>query len=741
MWIPVNIVVLLATVADAAQRFNEEPSDAQVTKGQTHIFACSVVDLVGKVQWMKNGFGMGHDRDLPGYNRYSIVGSQAMGEYNLMISNVQLEDDAFYECQIGHTTQVEGIASNRARLDVLIPPDVPVVEGGPQVVVTHGEEYNLTCSARNSKPGPNITWSTTDAQVMLGSFDSSVKNQTKLVDGTSILTITPDKKLDQGRAYKCHAMNVALTNPKWTRVYLQVQYPPDVTMTEYPRVAKEYGQASFKCEAIANPADIVWKWFADGVALGGETSNSLVLKTLSRDLHTKDVVCEATNSVGSSSKTFKLNIEYGPRFVAEPEHAAADVGGSSSMLCRVDGNPSPAVFWRRKDEPSVLSTQEWFNITAVSGRHFGVFTCTASAPGFADISRDVHLMEKRAPRVIAKSEQEARYGETGVLSCLVESVPKPPEIIWQRNGANIDFEGIERYTVRMKDVMGSPQQKKSVIEIISVQDDDFGKYNCSVDNGYGFDAMEITFTKQGEIPSLITIQGNKNCFVAEVLPLPYILAAILVGVLLIIILSVLVFVYHKRRNNPSADSDSELSEDSIAKRKDPLNCEPKVGHSDSFHSNPVDACMQPEHDFHCPNYAIPPPDEYLEQTPDDKYIPNDYDFNDGYGNNGYDYARDIYGTFPRNQNSNNYNNRFPAEDPYGVASFPQNNGSIYGTYRPPNRMPYAASDYGPSGNMASEYGTLPPAPPASDYGIYDQQQYGRVPPPPPSITSRLSTNV
>jgi hypothetical protein len=80
--------------------------------------------------------------------------------------------------------------------------------------------------------------------------------------------------------------------------------------------------------------------------------------------------------------------------VSEPQHAAADVGGSASMRCEVDGNPAPAVFWRRNVDEGVLSTQEWFNITAVSGRHFGVYTCTASAPGFDDITRRIHLMEK-----------------------------------------------------------------------------------------------------------------------------------------------------------------------------------------------------------------------------------------------------------------------------------------------------------------------------------------------------------
>ena len=41
--------------------------------------------------------------------------------------------------------------------------------------------------------------------------------------------------------------------------------------------------------------------------------------------------------------------------------------------------------------------------------------------------------------------------------------------------------------------------RRSVIEIRSVQDEDFKKYNCSVDNGYGVDAAVISFTRKGNI--------------------------------------------------------------------------------------------------------------------------------------------------------------------------------------------------------------------------------------------------
>jgi hypothetical protein len=42
-----------------------------------------------------------------------------VGEYNLLISNAQLEDDAVFECQVGATVNTVGLKSRQAKLSVL----------------------------------------------------------------------------------------------------------------------------------------------------------------------------------------------------------------------------------------------------------------------------------------------------------------------------------------------------------------------------------------------------------------------------------------------------------------------------------------------------------------------------------------------------------------------------------------------------------------------------------------------
>lgn len=63
-------------------------------------------------------FFAGYDRKLPGFPRYSVLGSDDSGVFNLEISNATLEDDAVYECQVGPSFNNRPIRAS-ARLNVM----------------------------------------------------------------------------------------------------------------------------------------------------------------------------------------------------------------------------------------------------------------------------------------------------------------------------------------------------------------------------------------------------------------------------------------------------------------------------------------------------------------------------------------------------------------------------------------------------------------------------------------------
>ena len=60
----------------------------------------------------------GYDRSLPGFPRYTVLGSKTSGEFNLQISNATIGDDAIYECQVGPAPRNKPIRAS-ARVSVL----------------------------------------------------------------------------------------------------------------------------------------------------------------------------------------------------------------------------------------------------------------------------------------------------------------------------------------------------------------------------------------------------------------------------------------------------------------------------------------------------------------------------------------------------------------------------------------------------------------------------------------------
>lgn len=87
-----KIVILFAVAIAAAavqevssnvQSFVVEPDDKSAVVDSTVSLPCQVADLAGQLQWTKDDFALGTNRNLSyhGYPRYSMTGSDANGKY------------------------------------------------------------------------------------------------------------------------------------------------------------------------------------------------------------------------------------------------------------------------------------------------------------------------------------------------------------------------------------------------------------------------------------------------------------------------------------------------------------------------------------------------------------------------------------------------------------------------------------------------------------------------------------
>lgn len=113
-----------------------------VLEGSEAVLRCEVQNPGGQVQWTKDGFALGkyyktlcelaiynspspslspsgYSAVIPGFPRFSVLGDRNHGVYNLKISNVSIDDDAEFQCQVGPAKQHSAIRAS-ARLTVIV---------------------------------------------------------------------------------------------------------------------------------------------------------------------------------------------------------------------------------------------------------------------------------------------------------------------------------------------------------------------------------------------------------------------------------------------------------------------------------------------------------------------------------------------------------------------------------------------------------------------------------------------
>ncbi|MGH0148270.1 UNVERIFIED_CONTAM: hypothetical protein FKN15_046442 [Acipenser sinensis] len=229
--------------------FAQQPQDLVVVAGQPVTLPCAIPGYHGIVLWIKDGLALGVGRDLSGYPRYSVVGDHSAGEHHLKIQRVELMDDAIYECQAIQAA----MRSRPARLTVLVPPDDPVINGGPIVSLRAGDPLNLTCRANNAKPAATIIW-IRNGEVLNGAMYS----KTLLRDGRRESTVSTlyisASNIETGQQIICRASNKAVPNGKETSITIDIQHPPLVNLSVEPQPILEGNLVKFHCSAKANPA-------------------------------------------------------------------------------------------------------------------------------------------------------------------------------------------------------------------------------------------------------------------------------------------------------------------------------------------------------------------------------------------------------------------------------------------------------------------------------------------------------
>ncbi|XP_035384326.1 kin of IRRE-like protein 1b isoform X1 [Electrophorus electricus] len=506
VWILTLAIGINVNKVLAGPRFSQEPADQSVVLGERVVLSCVVFNYTGIVQWTKDGLALGIGEDLRVWPRYRVLRIVDVGQYNLEISASELSDDSLYECQATEAA----LRSRRAKLTVLIPPDDPVIDGGPEILLTAGVSYNLTCVSRGAKPLSTIDWYKDGVLVEGAHTSTEVLPDRKRVTTRSFLPIQP-VDTDTGRNFTCVSINPAVPLGKRASITLNVHHSPTVLLSIEPRSVLEGERVTFTCQAMANPPIMGYRWAKGGVILEG-ARESVFVTTADHSFFTEPVSCQVFNAVGSTNVSILVDVHFGPILVVEPRPVTVDVESDVTLNCKWAGNPPLTLTWTKKGSSMVLSNNNQLYLKSVSQADAGQYVCKAIVPRIGVGETEVTLTVNGPPIISSDPVQYAVRGERGDVRCYIASTPPPDKIVWAWKENVWEKERgtlLERYTVEQSKPLPQGGAVLSTLTINNVMESDFqSTYNCTAWNSFGPGTMIITLAETDMVPVGIIAGGT-----------------------------------------------------------------------------------------------------------------------------------------------------------------------------------------------------------------------------------------
>ncbi|XP_026115889.1 kin of IRRE-like protein 3 isoform X7 [Carassius auratus] len=486
--------------------FAQQPQDLVVVAGQPVTLPCSIPGYHGVVLWIKDGLALGVGRELIGYPRYAVVGDHGTGEHHLRIQRVELTDDAVFECQAIQAA----MRSRPARLTVLVPPDDPVIIGGPVVSLRAGDPLNLTCHADNAKPAASIIW-IRNGEVLNGATYSKTLHRDGRRESTVSTLYISASNIETGQKIICRASNKAVPNGKETGVTIDIQHLPLVNLSVEPQPVLEGNLVKFHCSAKANPPVTQYKWAKGGIVIK-EVSGDTYEVIVDHSFFTEPVSCEVTNPLGSTNISRNVDVYFGPRMAAEPQSLQVDLGSDAVFNCAWTGNPSLTIVWMKRGSGVVLSNENILTLKSVRQEDAGKYVCRAVVPRVGAAEKEVSLTVNGPPTISSTQTHQAPHGEKGQIKCFIRSTPPPDRIAWSWKETVLESGTSGRYTV---ETVSTEDGVLSTLTMSNIVPADFQTiYNCTAWNSFGSDTEIIRLKEQGSLPVAVIIGVAVGAFVA-----------------------------------------------------------------------------------------------------------------------------------------------------------------------------------------------------------------------------------
>ncbi|XP_067651727.1 nephrin-like [Haliotis asinina] len=349
----------------------------------------------------------------------------------------------------------------------------PSVSGLPPVqTVTAFSNFRIDCSTFTTPGNPpttKYTWTNGGSTVSTGA----------VIDRRHI-------SRSQGGDYTCTASNSQGSDS--ASVSVDVQYPPSMSGLPPVQAVTEFSILRIDCGTYTTPGNPPTTRY--GWTFGGSTVSTVAIidrRNISRG-QGGDYTCTASNSQGSDSASVNVDIQYSAsirKFTANSVSGSVTINESSTvtLICQVDSNPNPAI---KLLNGSQELTRADSSLTAtytleLNCRQRGNVSCTASNNVGRPVTQSVNLLVQCSPRLDDSVSKQLKFAATlgGDVTVSVSVLAYPlPTFTWSRSiSTTQDLTG-----------SSSPVSDISVIarlHLTNLQQQDFGDYYVTVDNGVG----------------------------------------------------------------------------------------------------------------------------------------------------------------------------------------------------------------------------------------------------------------
>ncbi|XP_072230833.1 nectin 1a [Leuresthes tenuis] len=244
----------------------------------------------------------------------------------ISFSSLRLSDEATYICE--YTTFPAGNRENTVNLTVYVRPTTQMTLSTPTLVAGSSKLKTpvATCISANGKPPGTIRWETrVPGEVTTReyrNFDGTITVQSDYI-------LVPSKETHRETLTCVTTYNDEVNTDSVT---LDIQYEPDVTVDGFDGnwyLNRENVQLS--CQADANPAVSLYQWklINGSIPSNAETQDSVLMfkGPVTYDLQ-GTYVCDATNSIGTSSASVEVSVIEKPL----PQIATGDVISVIALL-------------------------------------------------------------------------------------------------------------------------------------------------------------------------------------------------------------------------------------------------------------------------------------------------------------------------------------------------------------------------------------------------------------------------